>query len=506
MKTNLLIFLSLFATILTSQELLFQKEIDVNFTLTIDGVVLPVYDVKTEQLTILTLDNKDISGIQLNQDFEVIGKIKDARHIDLKAVLLGSGTSKGKCHMYFINFLQTHIISKNIDFSNNTIKETNIPLGDKKEKYLESFMVNNDFYVLTIRKHSSIINVYRFTKATEAEKMTFDFSDVNFNQSNYRDLYGTLLRLKDSNSDQEESNDFTKFSIEKVDPANPTPIGLSAVRNKLYIDEEEIFITIDKDKAKTRVLKMNLKDGSKRYNEVSKERIKDEDVYRNISNSFLYKENLFQVKLNKSMLGITIKQIDNDSLLMTYQLDKKGELEFKNSPFYKNSYVSRLMNSNMDTLSASKPILKNLFQRHLGVAVYQNDDALEMVVGAYTHPLEISSKEFVEYFGTIALHVLGVHVIFTNRMIKKIYNHNSILYGLETYDKALLSYFKTKLDASTFTHLPGKITPNPYDKIVTFLTRKHKELGAKTIIRMGEAYVLGFYDKKDKSYYMWKFE
>ena len=150
--------------------------------------VLPIVTENGKTILVL-LDKKEITALEINQDFKETDNYNLLRPKASFDNLLGYSIKEEDYHLFFTNnknkrfFIQTI----NIADQQNRSELSEIELFD--ELYLESFSYANKFFILTLIDKTSILKLYEFDGNDLSKETEFDYSDFKLPEGTYFDLY-----------------------------------------------------------------------------------------------------------------------------------------------------------------------------------------------------------------------------------------------------------------------------------------------------------------------------
>ncbi len=463
MKRKILPFIFSFLLAATgySQKILSIQEIKLETLFFNKTESYPIIDNKNGGMALFLLNYNKINANLFDKDYKIAATFTLKKNVDFKN-LIGSNQKEGKYNLFFTDSYQGKIYSTTIDIQNRLTASITHPIKLGKEKFLEGLSYKNKFYVLTVTKKTSLLKIYVFEGTEIVQINELDFSSFKFSNNADNKLYHAL---KDS-----EKSFIGALKIRKIDNTVPNPLEFTTHENKLYCYDNKIFITLDHENDATRIITINLKDFSQEINTYKHWFVNCGEILKVKSNSFLYKDILYQVKGCKNELYFAIYNLSTHTLVKDFRINKNEEIYFKNSPLIQegNIVTDRELNK-------TKQILRKIKHSDMGVAVYQLKDGLEVTIGGY------KESEMLAGFssGGISVYV--------------------------TYKNTRATYFKSLFDSNTFEHIEGVIKGNAFDKIKSLSKSLGTGIAAETVIKEGNSYIFGYYLKYKKQYYLSRF-
>jgi len=356
----------------------------------------------------------------------------------------------------------------------------------KKEKWLEAVSYQNQFYLLTMPKDASIIKLTQFSDPQAPATHEFHFSSFPFHDPYHNTLYGTL--------NESVSTFGSAPRVQKIDIDNPNPLDLTSSWKKLYCFNDKIYISLDNNVATTSLISFDLKDMTSEVSYFDKAKIPFGELYNVGSNSFLTKDKLFQIKASKRAISLQITDLASGIVLQEMQTEEKGDIEFKNTPLIQEGGTSMIMQGAEQELSKTKQILRKISNSDIGLSVYSGGEQLELTLGGF--------KE-VERTQNLGGMMPGMGIPLGGGFF---FDPTMLAYASYTNTRAV--YFKTLLDSKELSHIPGEIlrSSNIFDYIRTFDENQDFNVIIKTIFKVDDYFVLGYYHDDDNQYILRKFE
>ncbi len=477
-----------------SQDIVFEKDITLRSVFKDKRESLPIVNNDKQEIILFLIDNAEIKGLRFNMNYELTDDFVAEKPINKFNVLLGHSINNEEYHLFFTNEKKNKIYVKTISISNKKSISKQIPLKLKNERFLETISYNNKFYLLSILKWTSKIKIYVFEGNSIARTEVLDFSEYKFSSTGFTNLYDVLLS---------ENNSPLQFSIKihKIDNSNPNPLDLTTKENKIYYYNDRIFLTLDNNLENTKVITISLKDYSSKvefYNQIN---IECGDSYRIKSNSYLFLDNLYQIKGCKKELCFQIIDMENNSTIKEYRVKENEEISFRNTPLIQEGGTGIFAQGSEKELNKTKQVLRKISASDIGITTRLSENNIELTIGGFKEIKQSSvggvmttspGPNLSTPYGTIST--------------PPTYHYNPTMYGYSTYTRTRAVYFKTLLDKTSFNHVSGELSNNAYDKIKDYEEDNDEGMSSETIFKVDNYYVFGYYKKWDKKYYLVKFE
>ncbi len=493
MKKILLgLIISLSSIQASCQQLLFANKVSIDTLYMGKHQVLPI--INNKALTLFLFDKKQINGLKFSEKFELEDSYSVDKQDNSYGILLGHSVDASGYHLFFSKKNKKEFLSKTININGKVVTD-DIPLSKLKgEKFLNSISCQNSFYLLTVTKFSSILNMYVFKGNKLAEKKTFDFSEFKFSDSDYPDIYDAVRNIEEPTMNSEE------LKIQKIEADKPNSIDLVAEKNKLYYHDHCIFMTFDTELENTKMIIIDLNNYESKVVFYDQINIESEDSTKTVSNSFLFKNYLYQIKGNNHNLGIQIKDMKKDSVLQSYRIKANEEISFKNTPVTQNG--SNIFGGEKD-LDKTKRILRRITEGNVGIAVEEAYEGTILTMGGSKSFHSRGGQAMMTTMGATSMSINGVNGTFPVSFNTQPYFPLYYGYRSYTYTKSVL--FKSIIDPSNFKHLAGEVSENIYDKIEDYEKAMGDKITMQTIVKIGADYVFGYHLKADGKYYLIQF-
>jgi len=473
------------------QDVLFKQDVRLQSVLKDRRESLPIVHDEKNEVTLFLLDNKLINGFVFTKEYELMAHNATARPKSKFKVLLGHSTDANGQHLFFTNDKKNQFLVKSIHVSTGIAHEKPISLNLKDEKFLETISYKNTFYVMTIIKNSSILKLYAFDGNEISITRTFDFSSYEFSNTGSPKLFQVL---------NESSLPFqSNLKIHKIDNSNPNPLYVTTKKNKIYYYGDKIYLTLDNNLEDTKIITLDLLNGNSSVQVYDQTTIECGEASKMKSNSYLSRNTLFQIKGCKKEMSFQIKDFKKDSLLKNFRVKENEEITFKNSPLIQEGGMMVFAKGSERELEKTKQVLRKISSSDIGItgSYYQNH--LELKLGGYKKVqgggggmmMTSPGSSFSGPAGTVS--------------IAPTYHYNPTMYGYGSYASTREVYFKTLLDNKDFNHRQGEASKNAFDRMKDFENENSKDMTSQTVFKVDDYYVLGYYKKSEKKYYLRKF-
>nr|WP_298922889.1 hypothetical protein [uncultured Allomuricauda sp.] len=433
---------------------------------------------------IFFVDSKEITQVIFNNDTEKIEKTFPKPPETFPKIQGFNVGSDSSINLYFSNYRSDGFFLMSIKEGEKLfVKQFDLGF-DNRERFLSTINYKNQFYLLSYIEGKSIINIYSFKKAGH-NKVVYDLSNHTFYNEN-----GNVVPL---------SNLLDKDKTEVIEDNIPYSLEIVSKKIKIYPKNDSIIITLNHKTDRTQILSLNLKNESNKSFFI--ENIGASATKK--SNSFISDNRLFQLIVSSEFLVLSIHDLKTREKITEYSIKKDEEFFFKNAPFYQEfeGQMSNMFNSrarsNRAEVKNTKDFLRKLSKYEVGLYILKNTDFIDITIG-----------------GAKEAKPLGVGSLLNPEILPTLISTTTdpVSWGYYSYVQIKSSIFtKSLLNIKTLKHIDKKAQNNVFDRIS--LKSKYlknsvlkKKLKLETIFKIDNFFVYGFYNKKEKSYTLMKFE
>ncbi|MFC2137233.1 hypothetical protein ACFLTE_03560, partial [Bacteroidota bacterium] len=437
------------------------------------------------------LDEWFINGLILNSEFDLIEQYTTSRPEYQK--LLGYSIKENNHYLFFSNEKRNEFYCKSINIVNKSSVDKPIEIDLENEQFVESIDYNNQFYLITINKLSSIINIYVFDGDKISNVEQVDLSDYKFSNNRASTLHEVLS--KNASPFQNPINIF------KIDCNNPYSLDVAAKENKIYSNRGNIFITLDNNIETTKLITIDLSNFMSNVKIFNQSRSICNDAIIVKTNSYISNNNIYQLSGCKQGISISISNHKTDSLIKEFNLSKKERKIFKNAPAIQDGGTTYITQGSKRTMQNTKKILRKITASDIGLAVNQLENRQELIIGGY--------KEIPGGLGGGGMVMTSPGSTFStptgNVTTPPTYEYDPNLYGHSKNPRIRTIYFKAQYNNYGDQQIEINTSINVYDKIKAYSKKMERDITSESIFKIGDYYVFGYYHISDKKYYLRKF-
>ena len=476
---------------LSSQEMVFETKAQPKSRIMEKGNILPIV-MKDKSSVLFFLDDMEIKCLALNEGFQKTDEYNiynSQSTYQTYNTLLGHSLIQNEYSLFLANNKKNQFFVQSINLGQKTHSSQLLNLKLKKERYLESISHEGKFYLLTVKKSSSVLKIYEFIGSKLRTQKEFDFSRLPISNGSYPDLYSTLLR---------STLNRQKLSITKIATKIPIPLEIASQKFKLYFFGNKIYLAFDNSLQNTKIINIDLNSYEYAFNVIMHKQLDNCKGLNTVSNSFLLDSILFTVKSCRLGLHLRANNINNSDIISEYSVNSNEEIQFKNGAIIQEGGTVIYTQGRDKELDKTKQILRKISNSKIGISAYETNNKLILMIGGY--------KEVQQATGGGMTFMPGVSIAtpYGNVAAPAAYSYNPMMFGYGGYKNTRAVYFKSILDKSNLKHIKNESpVRTAFDKIKDF--EKTKDINNETLFRVGDSYIFGYYNKFKKTYALHKF-
>lgn len=474
-----------------SQEILFDKKLNLksDFLGYKKNQSLPIINSKKKEIGMFLIDRKAITSFIFDMNYKLKDSFTALKPKSKFRTMLGVTYEQDNYHLIFTNDKNNRFLIKTISVVNKSTNSKELKIKLNKESFIESLNHNGNVYIITLKKGTSVLNLYEIRGNELKKRKTIDLSDYKFSKA-FKSLEYILTHTTSAIREN--------IILSKIDNKNPNSIDITSYPNKIYCFDYNIYITLDIYNDFTKVISINLKNYEYKIKDYKIPKIDCSHDLGVKSNSYILENNIFQVSGCKNELYFAISNIDSKKKVKEWNVKKNDNIDFKNTPLIQ--LGSEFNSKKYKEIDNTEQILRKIENGNISISAYKKFSNLEVTIGS---SITLNTKETLLFFAAAGLSATnGLDVVGQKN---NNYHYNPTMYSYENYSSPSTSvYFKSILDEN-YNNLDGEVKKNAFDKIKTFLDKSKDKISAKTIFKINEDYILGYYNKKDKTYLMLKF-
>lgn len=444
--------------------------------------VVPIVNQKNDEISLFFIDTKNVYGYLLDTNFNVIDKLSAEDKNKKYKLVIGSSISDSNDYRIFLSDNKNKSFAT-VNLSYNakeaTIKE--FTLKSSKEEFIQTINHNNQFYLLSVLKGTSLLGLYTFDDDGNPK-----LHGLDFNRDKFFDIDGQEETLYDLfNSEFSKPEDITK-----IDKDNPNSIEVTSAFTKLYVRGNKVTITFDENKDFTQVISFDLLTFEKEVKKFPKplESIK---ANKKKSNSFIYGKNIFMLSASDQIAIFNINDFDSGAFIKEYIAEEEDSISFKNSPIIQDGG----MYDRYREMEKTKKFLRKITAAEVGISIYKNDNIYQITLGGR---LEIKASG-----GGMMMPGMPGITMASFGAVSTYFNPSFFAYNAYAHSK---STFIECLFDENFEHINGEPKENVFDKIKEFKEPASTVQSAHTLFKYKDYFVVGNLVRISNEYWLRKFE
>jgi hypothetical protein len=430
---------------------------------------------KTKDLALFIVERNDVIVYVFDSDFKELSTFKTTNVKSRYSEVLGYGIKGDVYSVLYTDDTRKEFVLHHFNLKSNTssISETAIDFTEG-EVFLDAITYNNGLYVLSGDYHQKL-KIHRLNGDYKFESLkTFFLEDLNDSTSL---IAGKVAVGSFIFAGTESSN------VTKIDPRVPSSIERTSEANKIYQNEEKLYLTFDSNTEATILYTINLNNLSLDVKTFAYPKPRLKEVFKRF-NSFVFQDNIFQIASSKHEMALEIKDFEG-RVIKDFYVNRDMPITFKNTPIIQEG-ATALPFVTTRVLEQTSKYLRKISSGHLGINVQNVEDLYYMTLGGY----EVTRNGSM---GTI------YSPMFDGAVVS--FNPTYLSYG--SYYRTKSTYFNTLLN-SKFEHIKGKLEPNIFDQISDY--KKDKTyITAEDVFYIDKQIYLGYFNLKDSTYHLVKF-
>ena len=462
--------LAAFLCLLHSSLLLAQRQLEGPFRLAIDPY--------NNQAQILQNDHAEGFSLFLQDKQSVWSvKVNDSLQIETPVKLINPGANNdlvdyvGGIHetnravLFYSNQKRTKLRATVVNYQNGQVetKPLVLPL-DKHEKPWCYYILDSKLYVLAENQKDSTLNVATVNSDLVVEKRNYSVAN-------------TFLFQKPQHADDYLFNAANKHKTATVIiPQSVYQTQHTFTSVKLYPRSGALLLTSDKEREFTSYVRIDLSSGAV-TEQIFPQPTVDEG-YK--TNSFVYDDQLFQVRASRQTLKLAVTDIRTQQVLATHQLDRKGPLTFGEPILYQHTVPTD------KTAVLFRELYKGLVNTtQLAIAVNKEEGKYQCQIGAF------ESTDIIYYY---------CHTISTIPLTGNISASFGLPIPVASTNHTVNTYFWASLSTESLSCASAPYAKTMQGKIARFQHRMGDQIGIETMALRQGYYLYGFYHKRQNTY------
>ncbi len=476
MKKSFLILFALISFHSFSQEMI--KSLDLKISKNAD--VFQVVEEDKKQVSLFFNHKKNAKAIRFDNQLNLIDSLSAERPPKDYDDVVGYSITNNKYYSYWSSSNNKHFAAQCFDFDAKQVSLKTFDLEFVKEKPIEKITIKNIFYLITIVRNTSILNIYVF-KDGQMQKKSLDLSDKTFvSWENKRVPLWDVLN--------ESYTIQPALAIQNILTETPPSLVFSANKRKAYIKDDNLLLTFDNTRSFTQILTLNPSNSTFSQKSYPSPYFEETEFNTPNTNSFLMGDKLIQMKSNPTKMIIEIKDLE-DNVLKSFVVAQDKEIDFKNSEIIQeNGKIS-----NTRILDKSNQLLRKIENLTPSLSCYSFNDKNYLTLGSVSIPQNNNAVAYGAMLGGVTGVLIGMAI-----------SSNYSLENVNSYKDRKVVYINCVFD-SNFNHLNEPPKKLAFDELRAF-AEKNSFLGCQSVFKFNNNLYFGGCDPHSKLYSFYTFK
>lgn len=472
---------------------------------------------KTGKLATFIADKTNLYGYLLNDQFQVIDRLKSQKNKRKYKELIGSISDEKENYLVVhSNESKNQFVLNKLSFQNNTseMKEKGVHLitfnlenfevlspstfTHRKPKlvFLQSASTEKYIHLIFAIELTSKLAVLSFDIDGNQKTQVFDFWEEDFfNDENKKvKLYDILYNKKPAIGFTLKTNDFYDMFKITMGQNKPLTIENSSCINKLYTKDERLIFAFDKNKNHTQIVDLDLTTGTYKFKKIEKPLL-NTPINKKKTNSLIFEDHFISLASTKDMASIEIRNLDSHELIKEYSFNINEPIAIKNTPLIQRGGTYE----DYRELGSNKKFLRKLYASRIGISVSKKENNYIITIGG----VKINQKANGGLSFGASPGGMGINITtFMTTAQNSYFNDYAYSFGSHYHTKS--TYFKGLFD-SNFNHIEGEeVKSSVFDKMKEYIKFKRNHL--IDVTRYNNKTIMSCYHKKKKICYFYEFE
>ena len=484
-----LLFNSIWPTIIAfGQEKVFETDLSQERILD-SRRIYPVVD-EDESTTLYIYESQKVTCKMLDKDYQETDRYTFPTPPRMPVRLFGQNIEGNQHHLFFANRRATrffvHVI--NVTEKRNYVKPLSIKA--KGERHLESISYKDRFYLVRMKQFTSIMVIYEFKGSELISRKELDLSEPKPFGAYRDDLYSRFI-MPSAQTPLEQELSADMFEIR--DPYTPEHAAEPA---KLYVKANKIYMTVEKSHQLTKVIKVDLGTYEYSVDAFTHEPLVCGTQVGIKTNSFLWDDVLFQVKVCRSKLRFSVTRLSDKKVPRSYTAQNSQSIFFKSGAIRQETGALHYRIETSKALN-TRQFLRQLNNSQLGILVFAQNDRLIVRISGYkvleSEYITVDQNEDDYGYLKTPLGIIRSGLLLANDGEESFRNFRSI-------------HFDTKLEPNTFRYIKGNVRSDIFQRIRSFEKSLNTTDENRIVFKNGDAYLYGYYSRVDRKFILEKFD
>jgi hypothetical protein len=409
--------------------------------------MFPIVNANNNDISLFLVDSKQVNGYLLDENFKMIDSVRsDKRRRKYKNIIGYSVGNKRDYKIFLTNNNQKKFAAINFSYSNKSSKINEFVLNSLDEVFIQSLSLNNKFYLLSMKKQTSIFNIYKYSESGDYELFTVDFSSEKFigSRNEKLALYYLMPGI---------SYGVDKVNLKKIDENVPVSIELASEKAKMYIKNDGIMISFDNNKEITQIISISGFETNKFNHSIKRINKPYSKVKYSLkkTNSFISDNYIFMIGSVKDEMTFETRNFESGALVKDYSVAINDSISFKNSPIIQKGGAYNTYRE----LEKTSKFLRKINSSDVGISVENHEKGYKIILGG---------KKEVARGGMMTMGGFGMPIA-SFGAVSVFFNPVNFAYN--SYSNTKSTIINCLFDDG-FNHIKGDFPENEFDKIKEF--------------------------------------
>jgi len=270
-------------------------------------------------LPLIFISGKDVKVFYLSNKYKLQKEIQIRRVSKNSRLYLGSYIIDSNLIINFSNEKLTSVSQITVNLSNGSHIEQYTDIAHENTKYITSWELKDSLYILAIIENTNNFILQKLHGYGFSSIQEFNFDSV-YIDIELPSIYSIINK--------------PEKAIRKIDSSIPVSLKISSCKNKIYMTDNKITITLDEQNNTTQIYSLNLEDNTCSIDTIIYKTLQNTEDSPALSNSFIYDNTIFQISVNKYEFGLNIKRLDNTDTATYFHFSRGNDIDFSNSAMY----------------------------------------------------------------------------------------------------------------------------------------------------------------------------
>lgn len=460
LRTLIFVFLTLFANYLPAQDNSLEQPIGWRGN---DVELHSITDKAKQQACTIVEGPDSIRAFVTDKELQIVQQFGLVRLP--KEQVLGGFFDGNRVYLFIENDNYHELHRQELDLATGNTTDKWIAFDLEKEQVIDRISGGDRFLCFTADRKTSEFIIYDFSRSDSFATLRY-----NFDKDIWHDLTDGGLFNRSIN-------------VEKIDLEGECNLEAAAEKNKLYLQNDTLFLVMNNHLDSTQVFSFDLQ--QKKVNFHLIKHGSGSSGNSSVSyNSFLLRNKLYYVRANPDSLLLQVVDLYSGAAVKTFVAGKDDSISFKNTPIMQEGSAYSATTSR--ELDRTAQLLRKMVNGDaVIIASPHENNQVQLMIGSYTKLKGDIGKSMY-----VPGHSVGSHFITGGyRWIP------ASGFKRNTWIKS--ARFKTLLNGNTYDPADGDTNRSINEQIDKFADEFRKPPQAENLYMVNGRYYYAFYDRTD---------